>query len=205
MRVLETISAAANNANKPDLKVDDPTTGDIRGDAGDAAKGGIGEFREVAAMLAAAIKDAATDIKGAADGSAPVNVQAAAWGGLIQRKDGGGHISGPGTSSSDSIPAMLSDGEYVIRASSAKKLGRANLDWLNSGAPGLATGGEVKRFADGGDADDDGDAGVVGRTLANAQTLGPGSHSIQFIRPPAAPISTESCTRQAIRCSMIHW
>ncbi|MCP1841296.1 hypothetical protein ACVIHI_005783 [Bradyrhizobium sp. USDA 4524] len=180
MRVLETISAAANNANKPDLKVDEPAAGGIRGDAEDGAKSSIAEFRDVASLLSAAIADAAADIKKASGGS-PVTVQAAAWGGLIRRLDGGGHISGPGTSTSDSIPAMLSDGEYVIRASSAKKLGRANLDWLNSGAPGLASGGAVKRFADGGDAEDDGDTGdVIGRTLANANTLGPGDHQIQF-------------------------
>ncbi|MGF6309946.1 hypothetical protein ABIB82_004057 [Bradyrhizobium sp. i1.8.4] len=185
MRVLETISAAANNANKPDLKVDEPTSGGIRGDAGDAAKGGIGEFREVAAMLSSAIAEAAAEIKNSTQGGAPVQVQAAAWGGLIRRRlDVGGGVSGPGTSTSDSIPAMLSDGEYVIRASSARKIGRRGLDWLNSGAPGLADGGDVaekaKRFADGGDAEDDGDTGVIGRTLANAKTLGPGDHQITF-------------------------
>jgi TP901 family phage tail tape measure protein len=47
----------------------------------------------------------------------------------------GGPVSGPGTSRSDSIPAMLSNGEYVIRAAAAKKLGRGFLDSVNAGRP----------------------------------------------------------------------
>jgi hypothetical protein len=58
----------------------------------------------------------------------------------------GGAISGPGTGTSDSIPAMLSNGEYVIKASSAKKIGSARLAALNS------TGKEPRKFAGGGSA-----------------------------------------------------
>ena len=47
----------------------------------------------------------------------------------------GGHISGPGTGTSDSIPAMLSNGEFVLRAASVRKLeskyGSGILDYLN--------------------------------------------------------------------------
>lgn len=43
----------------------------------------------------------------------------------------GGRVVGPGTSTSDSIPAMLSNGEYVIKASSAKAIGYDNLDNMN--------------------------------------------------------------------------
>ena len=54
----------------------------------------------------------------------------------------GGHISGPGTSKSDSIPAMLSNGEYVINAGAVKKLGVNFLDKINLGhMPALADGG----------------------------------------------------------------
>lgn len=35
----------------------------------------------------------------------------------------GGMITGPGTSTSDSIPAMLSNGEYVVNAAAVKKVG----------------------------------------------------------------------------------
>ena len=41
----------------------------------------------------------------------------------------GGFVSGPGTSTSDSIPAMLSKGEYVVRASS---VGAYGLDFMNA-------------------------------------------------------------------------
>jgi TP901 family phage tail tape measure protein len=51
----------------------------------------------------------------------------------VIRAAAGGPVSGPGTATSDSIPAMLSNGEYVIKAASAKKLGRRVLDSLNSG------------------------------------------------------------------------
>ena len=37
-----------------------------------------------------------------------------------------GQISGPGTETSDSIPAMLSDGEFVVTAKAVKALGKGN-------------------------------------------------------------------------------
>ena len=37
-----------------------------------------------------------------------------------------GHISGPGTQTSDSIPAMLSDGEFVMTAKAVKSLGKGD-------------------------------------------------------------------------------
>lgn len=43
----------------------------------------------------------------------------------------GGIVTGPGTATSDSIPAMLSNGEYVIRAATAQRIGYDNLDELN--------------------------------------------------------------------------
>lgn len=54
---------------------------------------------------------------------------------------GGGKVSGPGTSTSDSIPAMLSNGEYVIRASAVKNIGLNVLDHINSGRFKFAEGG----------------------------------------------------------------
>ena len=49
----------------------------------------------------------------------------------VQKKNAGGWISGK--SGIDQIPAMLSNGEYVIKASSARKIGRSNLDRINAG------------------------------------------------------------------------
>jgi hypothetical protein len=43
----------------------------------------------------------------------------------------GGLIRGPGTKTSDSIPALLSNGEYVINASAAERLGVGFLDSIN--------------------------------------------------------------------------
>ncbi len=53
----------------------------------------------------------------------------------------GGYITGPGTSTSDSIPARLSNGEYVLRAAAVKAIGVQNLHALN--AQGFARGGPV--------------------------------------------------------------
>jgi AraC-like DNA-binding protein len=74
----------------------------------------------------------------------------------------GGYITGPGTGTSDSIPAMLSNGEYVINARQTSKH-RALLKSINSGAEGFASGGQVGRTV----------AGVKYTTAtgaANAQT-----------------------------------
>lgn len=46
-----------------------------------------------------------------------------------KKKAMGGLIAGPGTGNSDSIPAMLSNGEFVIRSSAVKTYG---LDFMNS-------------------------------------------------------------------------
>lgn len=61
---------------------------------------------------------------------------------------GGGSVTGPGTATSDSIPAYLSNGEYVVRAAAVEKYGVAMFDRLN--AMHFAEGGSVQRFADGG-------------------------------------------------------
>ncbi len=58
----------------------------------------------------------------------------------------GGTITGPGTSTSDSIPAMLSDGEYVIKADAVRRIGVPVLNAINSGiVPRFAQGGYVAR------------------------------------------------------------
>lgn len=71
----------------------------------------------------------------------------AGGGGLFGSLSGfaeGGHVSGPGTSTSDSIPAMLSDGEFVVNAKATKKH-RAVLEAINAGhVPAFAAGGIVR-------------------------------------------------------------
>lgn len=48
------------------------------------------------------------------------------------KKADGGLITGPGTKTSDSIPAMLSHGEYVVKADAVSKYGAHFLDSINS-------------------------------------------------------------------------
>lgn len=56
----------------------------------------------------------------------------------------GGYVSGPGSGTSDSIPARLSNGEYVMRASAVKALGIDTLDAMNAGkATPFSMGGIV--------------------------------------------------------------
>lgn len=55
----------------------------------------------------------------------------------IPRLATGGPVFGGGGPTSDKIPAMLSNGEYVIRAAAAKSIGYSNLDQINrSGTAG---------------------------------------------------------------------
>lgn len=56
----------------------------------------------------------------------------------------GGSVAGPGTGTSDSIPAMLSNGEYVLNAQAVDRLGVPFLNGLNTGRlRGFASGGLV--------------------------------------------------------------
>lgn len=61
------------------------------------------------------------------------------------RKAAGGYISGAGTSTSDSIPAMLSNGEYVLNAASVDAIGVDNLNRINAAGrnadAAISTGG----------------------------------------------------------------
>lgn len=72
------------------------------------------------------------------------------WGAIASAFSGvgghatGGPIRGPGTSTSDSIPARLSDGEWVIQASAVSHYGHAFMDAINNKRlRKLATGGPV--------------------------------------------------------------
>lgn len=71
-------------------------------------------------------------------------MEIASTGASVLKKAKGGAIIGPGTSTSDSIPALLSNGEYVINADAAAQIGRTTLDALNSGHyPAFVDGGNV--------------------------------------------------------------
>ncbi|SDQ57626.1 tape measure domain-containing protein [Pseudomonas lundensis] len=56
----------------------------------------------------------------------------------------GGLITGPGTGTSDSILARLSNGEYVMTAEAVRMFGTGMLDQMNAGViPAFATGGGI--------------------------------------------------------------
>jgi hypothetical protein len=58
---------------------------------------------------------------------------------------GGGSVFGAGSSTSDSIEALLSDGEYVLRTKAARSIGYGKLDYMNrfGKLPAFAGGGTV--------------------------------------------------------------
>lgn len=53
----------------------------------------------------------------------------------------GGYITGPGSETSDSIPAFLSKGEYVVKADAVKRIGVDVLDAINRGSIAHYAGG----------------------------------------------------------------
>lgn len=59
----------------------------------------------------------------------------------------GGYITGAGTSTSDSIPAMLSNGEYVLNAAAVKRIGVPRLNAMNHYASGGYVGGSTSSSA----------------------------------------------------------
>ena len=63
-------------------------------------------------------------------------------GSRIVKQAKGGPVFGAGNATSDSIPAMLSNGEYVINAKSASAYGYQNLDTINR----MAQGGLAVRY-----------------------------------------------------------
>ena len=62
----------------------------------------------------------------------------------------GGYVTGPGTATSDSIPARLSAGEYVLRADAVRRVGIEFLHALNGGWFTPRWSGQRLAFADGG-------------------------------------------------------
>ena len=58
---------------------------------------------------------------------------------------GAGEVEGPGTGVSDSIPARLSDGEFVVTEEATSEIGADNLQTMMDDAERKASGGEVTR------------------------------------------------------------
>lgn len=93
---------------------------------------------------------------------------AARWNGAFGNAfASGGAVDGPGTGTSDSIPAMLSNGEYVLNAQAVDRLGVPFLNGLNTGRfKGFASGGLV------------GSGGAYNRSASGASSSSSTSNSI---------------------------
>ncbi|CAM5480378.1 hypothetical protein [Thauera mechernichensis] len=70
--------------------------------------------------------------------------------GNVKKFATGGLVSGPGSATSDSIPARLSAGEYVVRAAAVRQVGVAFLDSINGLSAGPRFKGGELAFAAGG-------------------------------------------------------
>lgn len=111
----------------------------------------------------------------------------------VARYATGGFISGEGTSTSDSIPAMLSNGEFVIKASAVRKYGTGFLNAVNNGNF-TKLHMPIARFADGGsvlrEASDSTSRGVesfannIGTNISNTNNI-----SIGLVRDDDAIIA----------------
>lgn len=102
----------------------------------DFVRDGMAEVVSILEGVVDKVEAAVDRIKAAAE-AAKRAVQSipSGGGGGSQTTDGfatGGHVRGPGSGTSDSIPAWLSDGEFVIRASAVRRYGVAFLQALNS-------------------------------------------------------------------------
>jgi hypothetical protein len=58
---------------------------------------------------------------------------------------GAGEVEGPGTGVSDSIPARLSDGEFVITKKATDQIGADNLQRMMDDAERMADGGVARQ------------------------------------------------------------
>ena len=92
--------------------------------------GALSAISGAAENAAGSISAAATTLSAAGATSAPTS-QLPSTAPLMFAD--GGYIRGAGTTTSDSIPTMLSDKEFVVRASSVAKYGTGFLDAINAG------------------------------------------------------------------------
>lgn len=87
---------------------------------------------------------------------------------------GGGYVTGPGTSTSDSIPARLSAGEYVVNAAAVKRVGVTFLQALNGLAGGPRMRGHRLSFAAGGLVPETPHAPAPGQSVRIVNVIDPG-------------------------------
>lgn len=108
----------------------------------------LGKDAILASKLIAGLKKLIGTPKGLVAGIALVVLGAALKAAFSKKSEKGfatgGFVSGPGTETSDSIPARLSRGEYVINARAVRRLGKGFFDGLNNNSlNGFANGGFI--------------------------------------------------------------
>jgi hypothetical protein len=88
----------------------------------------IAELNRILAEIEAAKRDAGVlpPVTGGGGGGGGGRV-------LSMMMAGGGLVQGPGTSTSDSIPAMLSNGEFIMNAAAVRKFGAGFMNAINDG------------------------------------------------------------------------
>jgi hypothetical protein len=144
---LNTLSANVNAATAQQNELDH--IGTITAILGVARTKNLGARQMAAAtgIDVMEILDAAQIIKGKLSGNRNATKLLAD---LAKRSKGqlfstGGPVFGAGTATSDSIPAWLSNGEYVVKSAAVAKYGRAFFDHLNGMR--FANGGPVSRMS----------------------------------------------------------
>ncbi|MGY3490206.1 hypothetical protein ACVW1C_008089 [Bradyrhizobium sp. USDA 4011] len=131
------------------------------GDTGDDLDQSAGQVDDSLKGLASAVAEAANSIRGAGAEAGQEPTYAAT----------GGLITGPGSTVSDSIPAMLSNKEFVVNAASAEK----HIGLLHA----INSGRDILHFAVGGPVGIMGNVGlpsISGATVASSSAGGAGQH-----------------------------
>lgn len=101
--------------------------------------------------MVTSFNNATTAANGLATSLNSASISMSAGAGGIEHKASGGLITGAGTSTSDSIPAMLSNGEFVMRAKAVRQMGtnfmhavnRGDFNKIRARIPHFANGGVV--------------------------------------------------------------
>jgi hypothetical protein len=112
----------------------------------DFARSVLAAINKIAAQKLAESLFAGMNGGGAGGGIGGLIASAFAGGGYAQ----GGYVTGPGSATSDSIPARLSAGEFVLRAAAVRRIGVDVLHALNGGAFAPRWVGTRLAFAQGG-------------------------------------------------------
>ena len=115
----------------------------------------------------------------------------------VPNKARGGFISGPGTWTSDSIPAMLSNGEFVTNAASVAKYGTSFMNSINNGTfnPKFPTVGAPNVPTAGGA----GIGGAVYNITVNAQTSANTDEIVKAVTDSIKRMDSMTSTNRRIR------